>query len=88
MTKLELFRPMDQQYVCWFKAEKHLHGQTLTFYAGTGNHDCMKDIMDSLKYQAILTRNMMPLVQRLMINGFSCRTAIPKYTSKTYALVQ
>ncbi len=84
MTKLELFRPMVQSR----KTPPWSNSNMDQFYAGTGNHDCMKDIMDSLKYQAILTRNMMPLVQRLMINGFSYRTAIPKYTSKTYALVQ
>ncbi len=39
-------------------------------------NECMKDIMDSLKYQAILARIVMPLVQRLkmMINGLSCGT--------------
>ncbi len=38
--------------------------------AESGNHDRMKDIMDSLRYLAILAGIVMPLVQRLklMIN--------------------
>ncbi len=37
--------------------------------AGSGNLDCMKDIMDSLKYQAILAKNVMPSVQRLKLEA-------------------
>ncbi len=99
VTQLEHFGPMNQWNV-WSKKGKaneqkntismvkHGGGPVLLWgcftVAGSGNHECMKDIMDSLKYQAILARIVMPLVQRLkmMINGLSCRTLIPKYTSK------
>jgi len=35
------------------------------------------------KYQAILAKTVMPSVQRLKLDGLSCRTAIPKYSSKS-----
>lgn len=49
----------------------------------SGNFDYMKNIMDSLKYQAILVKTVMPLVHRLklMIIGLFSRATI-KYTSK------
>ncbi len=54
------------------------------FAAGSGNLDCIRDL-DSLKYQSILTKIMMFLVNRLklMIIGFSNRTIIPKQTFKS-----
>jgi len=36
--------------------------------AGSGKLDYMKDIMNSLKYQAILAKMMMPSVQRLKLD--------------------
>ncbi len=94
------FWPMDQEYV-WCKTGKpyeqkntismvkHGGGPVLLWgcfaVAGNGNRDCMKNIMDSLEYQAILAMIRMSSVQRLKLDVH--RTAIPKYTSKsTYVL--
>ncbi len=70
-TKLDLFGPMDQGYVRHKKGKayvnntipvKHGGGSVLLWgcfaAAGTG-------IMDSLKYQAILKKNVMPAVHEL-----------------------
>ncbi len=37
-------------------------------FAVSGNLDCMKNIMDSLKYQAILAKIVKPSVQRLKLD--------------------
>lgn len=54
------------------------------FSAGSGNLDCIRDL-DSLKYQSILTKIVMFLVNRLklMIIGFSNWTIVPKQTFKS-----
>ncbi len=48
----------------------------------SGKLDCMKNFMNSLKYQVILAKTVMPLIHRLklMITGLS---SIPKHTSKS-----
>ncbi len=58
VTKLEIFGPMDQWYVCCKNGNGHKQKNTamgLLYCMQSCNHDCMKDI-DSLKYQAIFTR--------------------------------
>ncbi|KAL0150601.1 hypothetical protein M9458_054102, partial [Cirrhinus mrigala] len=94
VTKLELFGPMDQRYVWSKKGKAYKQKNTISIVkrgggpvllwgcftvAGCGYHDHMKDFINSLKYQAILARIVMLLVQRvkLIINGLSCRTIIP-----------
>ncbi len=77
------FWPMDQEYV-WCKTGKpyeqkntismlkHGGGPVLLWgcfaVAGNGNRDCMKNIMDSLEYQAILAMIRMSSVQRLKLD--------------------
>ena len=68
VTKLKLFGPMDQRYVCCKRDKAHKQKNTISIVklgggsvllwgcftvAGSGNHDCMKDIMDSLKCLAL-----------------------------------
>ncbi len=42
------------------------------FVAGSGSLDCMKDIIDSLKYQVVLAKIVMFLVQRLKLDDQWC----------------
>ncbi len=45
------------------------HGGPILFaVTGSVNLDCMQDIMDSLRYQAILANIVMPSVQRLKLD--------------------
>ncbi len=56
---------------------------------GHGNLNCIKNIMDSLKYQAILARIVMPSVQRLKLDLTFLQDSNPNYTSKsTYACLR
>ncbi len=75
MTKLELFGPMNQQYF-WIQKGKASEQRNTTFmswgcfaFVGRGNLDFIKDIMDSLNYQDILTNIVLPPVQRLKLEG-------------------
>ncbi len=72
------FGPMDQQYVWCQKGKAYeqkntismvKHGGPILFaVTGSVNLDCMQDIMDSLRYQAILANIAMPSVQRLKLD--------------------
>jgi hypothetical protein len=80
-TQLELFwthgsavylgqKTMDYDQHKTIPRVKHGGGQVLIqcfAAAGSVNLDCMKDIVHSLRYEAILAENVMPFVQRLMV---------------------
>ncbi len=82
MTQMKLFEPMDQRYACkkrkayeqknTISIVKHEVGPFLLWgcfaVARSGNLDCMKEIMDSLKYQAIFAKIVMSSVQRLKLD--------------------
>ena len=81
-TKLELFGPMDQRYVWRKKNEAYAEKNTLPrmkhgggsvmFWgcfaaSGTGNLQRVEGTMDSVKYQEILGKNVMPSVMQLKL---------------------
>ena len=81
-TKLEFFRPMDQQYVWRRKKEAYAEKNTLPTVkhgggslmlwgcfasSGTGNLQRVEGKMDSIKYQEILGENVTPSVRKLKL---------------------
>jgi len=88
---------MDQWYVWSKKGKAYEQKNTISMVkngcgpvllwrcfavVGSGNLDYMKDIMNSLKYQAHLAK-IHSMKRCLMINRLSCRSATPKYTPKS-----
>ncbi len=78
VTKLGLFGFVDQGYVWCIKGKAYEQKKTITMvkkgcgpelllvcFAESGHFDCIKDIVDSLKYQTILAKTEILSVHRL-----------------------
>lgn len=99
-TKLELFGPMDQRYVWRRKKEAYKEKNTLPTVkhgggsvmlwgcfasTGTGNLQRIEGIMDSVRYQDILAKNVNPSVKKLKLGRHWTfqQDNDPKHTSKS-----